>query len=144
MTSQALLITVISVAAVLALIGVIALVFAVKARHAAQRMVAVALQMEHEIEQLSCDLDKSTQRANDAALRLARIEARRGTNAASDDSVLAEAAIDEPISAKTSITERRHRVLSLARRGLDTKDISTTLGVPHGEVDLIIELSKVA
>jgi hypothetical protein len=39
------------------------------------------------------------------------------------------------------MTERRHRVLALARRGLDAMSIAETLGVPYGEVELIISLS---
>jgi DNA-binding NarL/FixJ family response regulator len=42
---------------------------------------------------------------------------------------------------RTSMTERRHRVLSLARRGLDSISIAGTLGVPYGEVELIMSLS---
>lgn len=34
---------------------------------------------------------------------------------------------------RQSVTERRHRVLTLARRGMDVKDIAQTLGVPYGE-----------
>ncbi len=47
-----------------------------------------------------------------------------------------------PTSARQSVTERRHRVLTLARRGLDVKDIAQTLGMPHGEVALIIRMSN--
>ncbi|MBI3428231.1 MAG: hypothetical protein HY011_35350 [Acidobacteria bacterium] len=40
----------------------------------------------------------------------------------------------------TSMTERRHRVLVLARRGMTVETIAETLGVPKGEVELIISL----
>ena len=43
---------------------------------------------------------------------------------------------------KPSITERRHRVLALARHGLDAETIAATIGAPHGEVELIIELNN--
>lgn len=42
----------------------------------------------------------------------------------------------------TGMTERRHRVLVLARRGMDTELIAETLGVPKGEIELIISLSS--
>lgn len=42
----------------------------------------------------------------------------------------------------TSMTERRHRVLVLARRGMETEMIAETLGVPKGEIELIISLSS--
>jgi DNA-binding NarL/FixJ family response regulator len=43
---------------------------------------------------------------------------------------------------RQSVTERRHRVLTLARRGMDIKAIAHTLGIPHGEVGLIIRMSN--
>lgn len=43
---------------------------------------------------------------------------------------------------RPSVTERRHRVLTLARRGMDVKAIAQTLGMPHGEVALIIRMSN--
>ncbi|MFN7927446.1 MAG: hypothetical protein U0Y68_05790 [Blastocatellia bacterium] len=45
-------------------------------------------------------------------------------------------------STRQSVTERRHRVLTLARRGMDIKAIAQTLGMPHGEVALIIRMSN--
>ncbi|MEJ7713718.1 MAG: hypothetical protein WKF84_28700 [Pyrinomonadaceae bacterium] len=94
--------------------------------------------MEKEIEQLSLDLDKASKRDNDAARRIAWLESRARTGAAPESEMPADAHATSDItgSTKPSITERRHRVLSLARRGLDPRDISSTLGVPHGEVDL--------
>ena len=44
--------------------------------------------------------------------------------------------------ARQSVTERRHRVLTLSRRGMDVKAIAQTLGMPHGEVALIIRMSN--
>lgn len=46
------------------------------------------------------------------------------------------------INSRQSVTERRHRVLTLARRGMDVKTIAQTLGIPHGEVALIIRMSN--
>lgn len=53
-----------------------------------------------------------------------------------------EAAIGAASTARQSVTERRHRVLTLARRGMDVKAIAQTLGIPHGEVALIIRMSN--
>lgn len=146
MPFQNLFIAAVAVSTVLTIICAVALVVACRARAETERMLAVVLQTEHEVEQLSRDLDKAAQRANESARRLAWLESRRGgaAVAASEAETLAAETTSEPVNEKTSMTERRHRVLSLARRGLDAKDISSTLGVPHGEVDLIIELSKVA
>lgn len=46
------------------------------------------------------------------------------------------------VNSRQSVTERRHRVLTLARRGMDVKAIAQTLGIPHGEVALIIRMSN--
>lgn len=43
---------------------------------------------------------------------------------------------------RQSVTERRHRVLTLSRRGQDINAIAQTLGMPHGEVALIIRMSN--
>ncbi|WP_352430663.1 hypothetical protein [Pyrinomonas sp.] len=50
----------------------------------------------------------------------------------------------EGATIKPSLTERRYRVLRLARRGLDARAISSMLNIPHGEVELIIGLSRAA
>ena len=52
------------------------------------------------------------------------------------------AAATSPSGPRQSVTERRHRVLTLARRGMDVKAIAQTLGMPHGEVALIIRMSN--
>ncbi|HVG39487.1 MAG TPA: hypothetical protein VM870_09370 [Pyrinomonadaceae bacterium] len=137
-----------SVASLTAVVGITAFVLAWRSRAEARRTLAVAIQLESELSQLSGDLDTASQRTNDYARRVAWLESR--TSLANAMAAAAAAGMETTSSpadltpAKPSITERRHRVLSLARRGLDTNSISTTLGVPHGEVDLIIGLSQVA
>lgn len=54
----------------------------------------------------------------------------------------APAATAAAAGSRQSVTERRHRVLTLARRGMDIKAIAQTLGMPHGEVALIIRMSN--
>lgn len=54
----------------------------------------------------------------------------------------AAAATAAATGSRQSVTERRHRVLTLARRGMDIKAIAQTLGMPHGEVALIIRMSN--
>lgn len=56
--------------------------------------------------------------------------------------VAASAAAAPTTGPRQSVTERRHRVLTLARRGMDVKAIAQTLGMPHGEVALIIRMSN--
>ena len=45
---------------------------------------------------------------------------------------------------RESMTERRHRVLALARRGMEPELIAEKLGLPHGEIELILSLNAVA
>ena len=44
---------------------------------------------------------------------------------------------------KPTMMERRRRVLALARRGQDADTISNMLGMPNGEVELIMNLSAI-
>ncbi len=50
------------------------------------------------------------------------------------------------VSPKLSLVERRHKIISLAKRGIDVTTISEMLSIPQGEVELIIGLglSKIA
>jgi hypothetical protein len=43
---------------------------------------------------------------------------------------------------KSSITERRHRVLKLAARGQNPESIAASLGMFNGEVELILNLNR--
>ncbi len=48
----------------------------------------------------------------------------------------------QPVLQTTNITERHHRVLSLAARGQDVELIAATLGIMRGEVEQIVNLNK--
>ena len=112
------------------------------ARAQARDGLALALSLEGELQSMSQDLDTVRERAADQGRRLAWLESRLRTGGAPPPEAPAES--EAVPAAKQSITERRHRVLSLARTGLDPASIAATLGVPHGEVELIIGLSKAA
>ena len=119
-------------------------------------VVAVLTQQETDITDLGRDLDAATLRANDLARRLAWLESRarpaaRGTHSEG----LVDAARPRPEAPDTragaardwlapeGMTERRHRILTLARRGMRGTAIAETLGMPHGEVELIINLGRI-
>ena len=107
------------------------------------QMAATAVNMETEMIGLSRDLDTITQRLAEHLRRLREIE-RRGT-AGVAAAVEGDLMVDrDSTPKKPSITERRHRVLSLARRGLKSEEIAATLNVPHGEVELMINLNSIA
>lgn len=121
----------------------VSLAIARRARSESRNTVAVTLQLEKEARDLSRDLDAATERANEQARRLSRLEVRFRTG----EAPLAQSNTEDvpaPAPAKPTMTERRHHVLSLAKRGLDTNAISSTLNLPRGEVELIIGLSRAA
>lgn len=59
--------------------------------------------------------------------------------------LMAEEVVDENSEApKLNITERRHRVVTLAARGQSAEAIATTIGMMPGEVELILDLDHAA
>lgn len=100
------------------------------------RSNAVSAQILEEISVLKREIAGTTVRADEQSRRLARLEsrARRGPGQPEPDE------LDVASMAQLSITERRHRILSLARRGLDVNTIATMLGEMNGEIELIINM----
>lgn len=87
--------------------------------------------------------DVNGQRLAEQSRRIAWLESRiRKPQPLSDDVIDDEPAETEP--EKLSITERRHRVISLASKGQRPEAIATTLGMLPGEVELIISLNQAA
>lgn len=90
-----------------------------------------------EMQEFSRDLDTVSQTAEEARQRITALEDRQLVRPREEDED------DEFVPLRTrkpTITERRHRVLSLARRGKDPRMIADTLGIPHGEVELMLNL----
>ena len=111
--------------------------------------IAVALQLEGECADLSRDLDTATVRATDLSRRVAWLESRTPRPSKHPSGSIQRSRGDDAaqtfqLAARTGITERRHRVMRLAKRGEDVPTIAGTLGMPPGEVELIINLNTVA
>jgi DNA-binding NarL/FixJ family response regulator len=123
--------------------SVICIALVIKARAETSRTVALAIQLESEIQTLQQTLSTTSQKAADYGRRLAWLETRNRRNAPTPEPIVGST-ITTPTQEKTSMTERRHRVLTLAKRGLDARTIASTLGLHHGEVELIIGLSSVS
>ncbi|MCY7346117.1 MAG: hypothetical protein LH614_07825 [Pyrinomonadaceae bacterium] len=88
------------------------------------------------------DLNETgAQRISEQARRVAWLETRVRQPKLIEEDVLNDAQIE--ISTKSIITERRHRVLTLAARGQSVEEIAETLGMMHGEIQLIINLSRI-
>jgi len=112
-------------------------------RSLARRTSALQSTLEAELAGLNENSETASRQIADQARRIAWLESRvrSGRTAVREK----EEVIDESTPpAKPSVTEFRHRVLSLARRGLDVNTIASMLGEPHGEIELIIGLSRAA
>ena len=88
-------------------------------------------------------LETYSTRGADQSRRLAWLETRVRQPKTAPEEMLDEETLNSPAAAKSTITERRHRVLTLASRGQDAGNIAATLGMLRGEVELIINLNRV-
>jgi uncharacterized protein YlxW (UPF0749 family) len=125
----------------LALIGAGVCMALLYKTRAANRLIAESLsQSEADLAELSQDLDTLSKKCGELARKVMALE--------SNASALSfETAMEEGVavtSQKLTITERRHRVRVLARRGKNAEAIAATLGMPRGEVQLIMGLAGAA
>lgn len=103
-----------------------------------------ASRLEREMKVLYCNMEAASNREGDMLRRIAWLESRVrfGKKKKEDENDLVQA---QPVqNRKPTITERRHRVLALAHRGQKAETIASTLGMPHGEVELIINLDTIS
>jgi hypothetical protein len=95
---------------------------------------------EVDLDELSQDLDTVSKKCGELARKIAVFESN--APALSFGTAIEE---EVPVTPqKLTITERRHRVRVLARRGKNAEAIATTLGMPYGEVQLIMGLAGAA
>lgn len=89
-------------------------------------------------------LELSTQKVADNTRRIAWLETRirQPRKSESDAALESVNANSSNIAPVPNITERRHRVLSLAARGQNAESIAATLGMLGGEVELILNLNQ--
>lgn len=79
-------------------------------------------------------------RDSDQSRRIAWLESKIRKPRPTSDEVLDDSVITE--QPKLSMTERRHRVITLASRGKSAEAIAASLGLFKGEVELILNLNK--
>jgi hypothetical protein len=105
---------------------------------ATNRVIAETLgRAEADLAELSQDLDTVSKKCGELARKVVALESNTsaftfGTTTEEGVAVTLE---------KLTITERRHRVRVLARRGKNAEAIAATLGMPRGEVQLIMGLA---
>jgi hypothetical protein len=109
-----------------------------KVKELKKRTEELETELRDALTEFNQSLESVEKQSSDQGCRIAWIESRvkRGVK---DPIQLNDLTQSAP---KPSITERRHRVLMLAKRGFDTGSIAATLGMPHGEIDLIIGLNR--
>ena len=126
----------------LAVVSLIAnLILIASSRRQRRDWLELAQRFDDEITSLSRDLDTASRQAGEHVRRIAWLEARARSTQPHTPKPQVEAT---PKPQRISITERRHRVMSLARRGQDIDTIAQLLGMNHGEVELMLNLSKAA
>jgi hypothetical protein len=101
----------------------------------ANNYLVVAEQLERDIKVLSCNLEASVERESVYLKKLSTL------NNKTEPKFTLQPSTYKP---KSNMTEKRHRVLALAKYGQDVDTIANTLGLPHGEVELIVNLNSVA
>lgn len=85
-------------------------------------------------------IEKNAEHSDEMSRRIVWLETRvRQPKLAADDVV-----DDSTEPPKLNITERRHRVVTLASRGQSPETIASTIGMLPGEVELILSLDQAA
>ena len=117
------------------------IVLSFKLRAARKLAASLAEQVTDEVAIFKDQLETATTQAADQARRIAWLESRMRPNTVLQEQESKKAL---PPTANLTVTERRHRVLSLARRGMSVNTIAAMLGEMPGEIELIINLSRAA
>ena len=100
-------------------------------------------EIETELSENKDLLEDGKIRATDQARRIAWLEARIRKPEKVKKDILSQEVLTTNNSAKQpNMTERRHRVLTLASRGQDADTIATNLGMFKGEVEFIMSLGR--
>jgi len=136
------------ISSIAALLGVLAFVYsftAFKKSRDCRGLLEFLAQRIEDLEQTVAvvkDLNETgAQRISEQARRIAWLETRVRQPKLSEEDGSDDA--QNEISTKSIITERRHRVLTLAARGQSIEEIAETLGMMHGEIQLIISLNRI-
>jgi DNA-binding NarL/FixJ family response regulator len=122
------------------LCGLACIALARKVKELTHKQHILATDMDYRLSEIRHNLDAVAQQTTAQLQRLA--QPRPQPQPSAPAAVATAQPVGQTAGARQSVTERRHRVLTLSRRGMDIKDIAQTLGMPHGEVALIIRMSN--
>ncbi len=131
------------------LFGIIAIMFSLfsvpKYRRAAESTGLLANQiadLEQVIARQKEFSETNSQRVTEQSRRIAWLESR-----VRQPKLAGEEILDDVVQLETpklNMTERRHRVISLATRGQNIESIANALGMLTGEVELIVDMNQAA
>jgi precorrin-6B methylase 1 len=131
-------------------VSVIALGFAVisckkykSSRERIEFAEARIIELQEDLAKSRESIETSSKRLADHGRRVAWLETRiRKPRSVGSEVIDDKVVVSEPAEPKKlNITERRHRVISLASRGQRPEAIAATLGMLPGEVELIVNLN---
>jgi hypothetical protein len=138
--------TVAITATLFSLIGMLSAAFAFRQYRMCRNLLEFTEQQIAELDNSALGLHETIegyqQKTADQSRRIAWLESR-----IRQPKLLRNDVIDDTVAApqpplKSNMTERRHRVLTLASRGQSADVIASTLGMMPGEVELIINLNR--
>lgn len=119
------------------------LIALVKQRKSRRMILADQEQIEElqaTVKRLKETIDVNAEHVSEMSRRLVWLDTR-----IRQPKLAAEEVIDDSSEApKLNITERRHRVVTLASRGQSPEAIANTIGMMPGEVELILSLDQAA
>lgn len=150
------LITLLAFAGILLFVlsGLACFAMARKLREVTHKQQVLATDMDYRLSEIRHNLEAVAQQTTAQFQRLAQsrpqpqpqpqlqAQAQPQLQPTAPEYAVAGGATAQAAGTRQSVTERRHRVLTLSRRGMDVKAIAQTLGMPHGEVALIIRMSN--
>ncbi len=121
--------------------GLACFALARKLREVMHKQQVLVTDMDYRLHEIRHNLDAVAQQTTAQLQRITQPRPQAQPQPPASEPAVAVAAA-QAAGARQSVTERRHRVLTLSRRGMDVKAIAQTLGMPHGEVALIIRMSN--
>ncbi len=111
-----------------------------KARRTASELVERMDELQNILKRTKEVIESNAEHTAEMSRRIVWLETR-----VRQPKLVAEEVVDDSAEPpKLNITERRHRVVTLASRGQSTETIASTIGMMPGEVELILSLDQAA
>ena len=111
-------------------------------RNLLQTLIEQNEMLSNELADAQEELQQIQLRDSDHSRRIAWLETRVRKPEKFRKDILSQEVLVEKPAAGSNMTERRHRVLTLASHGQDSDSIASALKMLKGEVELIISLGR--